>query len=247
MRAFNRAPRPCAAHNARLAWMAESVAVRLLLVEDDPMIAESVRLGLKAEGHGVDWVRDGAAAEAAVGSEPYDMVLLDLGLPKKSGLDVLAALRRRGRTLPVLVLTARDAVADRVKGLDAGADDYLVKPFDLDELSARIRALARRAGGRAAPAIRHLDLTLDPATREVTRAGRAVLLSAREFAVLEALLARPGAILSRAQLEEKLYGWGEEVESNAVEVHIHGLRRKLGADFIRTVRGVGYLVPKEGG
>ena len=218
--------------------------MRLLLVEDDPMIAESVRLGLKGEGHGVDWVRDGAAAELALDAEAYDMVLLDLGLPKKSGLEVLAALRRRGKRLPVLVLTARDAVADRVKGLDAGADDYLVKPFDLDELSARIRALARRADGRAAPAIRHLDLTLDPATREVTRAGRPVLLSGREFALLEALLARPGAILSRAQLEEKLYGWGEEVESNAVEVHIHGLRRKLGADVIRTVRGVGYMISK---
>ena len=239
-------PDACAKHNEQLAWTGEKVAVRLLLVEDDPMIAESVRLGLKGEGHGVDWVRDGAAAESAVMTEAYDMVLLDLGLPKKSGLDVLAALRRRGKTLPVLVLTARDAVSDRVKGLDAGADDYLVKPFDLDELSARIRALARRAEGRAAPAIRHQDITLDPATREVTRAGRPVVLSAREFALLEALLARPGAILSRAQLEEKLYGWGEEVESNAVEVHVHGLRRKLGAEVIRTVRGVGYMVPKAG-
>ena len=173
------------------------------------------------------------------------MLLLDLGLPRKSGLDLLAALRRKGVELPVLVITARDAVADRVKGLDAGADDYLVKPFDLDELSARIRALMRRRGGRASPAIEHGALTLDPATREVTLSGKPVNLSGREFALLRALLERPGVPLSRARLEDRLYGWGEEVESNAVEVHIHSLRRKLGASWIRNVRGVGYLVPEQ--
>ena len=219
--------------------------MRLLLVEDDPMIGDGVQRGLRQEGHTVDWVRDGAAAEAALAEGVHEMLLLDLGLPRKSGLDLLAALRRKGVALPVLVITARDAVADRVKGLDAGADDYLVKPFDLDELSARIRALMRRRGGRASPAIEHGALTLDPATREVTLSGKPVNLSGREFALLRALLERPGVPLSRARLEDRLYGWGEEVESNAVEVHIHSLRRKLGASWIRNVRGVGYLVPEQ--
>jgi two-component system response regulator QseB len=216
--------------------------VRILLVEDDAMIGASVQTGLRQDGFAVDWVRDGQAAELALANEPYDLMLLDLGLPKKAGLDVLLALRRRGEALPVLILTARDAVAERVKGLDSGADDYLVKPFDLDELAARIRALLRRRAGRADPVLRHGDLTLNPATHETTWRGNALSLTAREFALLEALLERPGAILSRAQLEERVYGWGEEIESNAVEVHIHGLRRKLGADFIRNVRGVGYKV-----
>lgn len=219
--------------------------MRLLLVEDDPMIGDGVQRGLRQEGHTVDWVRDGVAAEAALAEGVHEMLLLDLGLPRKSGLDLLAALRRKGVELPVLVITARDAVADRVKGLDAGADDYLVKPFDLDELSARIRALMRRRGGRASPAIEHGALTLDPATREVTLSGKPVNLSGREFALLRALLERPGVPLSRARLEDRLYGWGEEVESNAVEVHIHSLRRKLGASWIRNVRGVGYLVPEQ--
>ena len=219
--------------------------MRLLLVEDDPMIGDGVQRGLRQEGHTVDWVRDGAAAELAVRHGVYEIMLLDLGLPRKSGLELLAGLRRRGVALPVLVITARDAVADRVKGLDAGADDYLVKPFDLDELSARIRALMRRRGGRASPAIEHGALTLDPATREVTLSGKPVNLSGREFALLRALLERPGVPLSRARLEDRLYGWGEEVESNAVEVHIHSLRRKLGASWIRNVRGVGYLVPEQ--
>lgn len=218
--------------------------MRLLLVEDDPMIGDGVQRGLRQEGHTVDWVRDGAAAQLALAEGVHEMLLLDLGLPHLSGLDLLAGLRRQGVELPVLVITARDAVADRVKGLDAGADDYLVKPFDLDELSARIRALMRRRGGRASPLIEHGALTLDPATRAVTLDGRPVSLSGREFALLHALLERPGMPLSRAQLEERLYGWGEEVESNAVEVHIHSLRRKLGAAWIRNVHGVGYLVPE---
>ena len=214
--------------------------MRILLVEDDAMIGAGVESGLRLEGFAVDWARDGQAAELALGNEGYDLVLLDLGLPRKSGLDVLAGIRKRGSTVPVLVLTARDAVADRVKGLDTGADDYLVKPFDLDELAARIRALLRRRAGRADPLLRHGDLVLNPATHGATWRGKALSLSAREFALLEALLDRPGAILSRSQLEERIYGWGEEIESNAVEVHIHALRRKLGAAFILNVRGVGY-------
>jgi two-component system response regulator QseB len=217
--------------------------MRLLLVEDDPMVGESIRDGLGHEGYAVDWVRDGAAAETALGAEPYAAVLLDLGLPRKDGLDVLRAARARHNEVPILVITARDAVADRIRGLDAGADDYLVKPFDLDELAARVRALVRRADGRAEPVLRHGAIVLNPATREVTLRGRPVVLSGREFALLHALLARPGMVLSRAQLEERLYGWGEEVGSNAVEVHIHNLRRKLGAGTIRNVRGVGYTVP----
>ena len=219
--------------------------MRLLLVEDDAMIGASVQLGLRQDGFAVDWVHDGEAAELALASERYDLVLLDLGLPRKSGLDVLAALRKRGEAVPVLVLTARDAVADRVKGLDTGADDYLVKPFDLDELSARVRALLRRQAGRAEPLIRHGELTLNPASHEATLRGAELSLTAREFALLEALLERPGAILSKTQLEERLYGWNEEVESNTVEVYVHSLRRKLGAEFIRTVRGVGYMVVRE--
>jgi len=219
--------------------------MRLLLVEDDPMIGASVQKGLRQDGFAVDWVRDGPAAELAVANESYALILLDLGLPKKDGLDVLATLRQRGNTTPVLVLTARDAVADRVKGLDSGADDYLVKPFDLDELAARIRALLRRQAGRAEPVIRHGELTLNPSTHEATLRGQALVLTAREFALLEALLERPGVILSRAQLEDRLYGWGEEIESNAVEVYVHSLRKKLGADFIRNVRGVGYMVPRQ--
>lgn len=218
--------------------------MRVLLVEDDPMIGEGVHQGLRQDGFAVDWVRDGQAAELAAANDVYDLVVLDLGLPRKDGFDVLAALRRKGHSVPVLILTARDSVADRIKGLDSGADDYVVKPFDLDELSARIRALLRRRAGRADSVIQHEELTVNVATHEATLRGKDVALSAREFAVLEALLERPGAILSRAQLEERLYGWGEEVESNAVEVYIHSLRRKLGAEFIRNVRGVGYMVPK---
>jgi len=220
--------------------------MRILLVEDDRMLGAGLQVGLRQQGWAVDWVRDGEAAEEALRGEPYDLALLDLGLPKKGGLEVLAGLRRRKNAVPVLILTAQDAIGDRVAGLDAGADDYLVKPFDLDELAARIRALHRRSGGRAEPRLAVGGLTLDPAAHEVRLDGAAVPLSAREFALLQALLERPGRPLSRAQLEERLYGWGEEVESNAVEVHVHALRKKLGAHWIRTLRGVGYMVPGRG-
>ena len=216
--------------------------MRVLLVEDDPMLGEGTRKGLTQDGFTVDWVTTAEEAELALSGEPYAVLLLDLGLPDRSGLELLAALRRRGEQLAVLVLTARDAVTDRIAGLDSGADDYLVKPFDLDELAARIRAVVRRLSGRAEPVVAFGRLTLNPATHEVTCDGRPVSLSAREFALLHALLERPGAVLSRAQLEERLYGWNEEVESNAVEVHIHHLRRKLGQSCIRNVRGVGYMV-----
>jgi DNA-binding response OmpR family regulator len=221
-------------------------AMRILIVEDDRQIGAALQRALRAEEHAADWVLDGASAETALAQGVYDLALLDLGLPKKDGIDVLKALRARHDTVPVLVLTARDTAAEVVQGLDAGADDYLVKPFDLDVLLARVRALARRSAGRAEPELSHGNVTLNTATREVTQAGRPVELAPKEFALLEALLARPGAVLSRAQLEEKLYGWGEEIESNAVEVYIHGLRRKLGAEFIRNVRGVGYRVPRQG-
>jgi DNA-binding response OmpR family regulator len=188
-------------------------------------------------------VYDGDSASQVLNTEFFDLLLLDLGLPRRSGLEVLTAARAHGQELPVLIITARDAVSDRVQGLDAGADDYLVKPFDLDELAARIRALLRRKSGRTAPAIEHRGVVLNPARHTVTREGREVALSPKEFALLQLLMERPGTILSRARIEERLYGWGEEVESNAVEVHIHGLRRKLGADYILNVRGVGYRVP----
>lgn len=216
--------------------------MRFLLVEDDPMIGDTLRTALRMEGHAVDWVRDAAAAQSTLASERFDLLLLDLGLPQGSGLDVLRAARARGDTTPVIVLTARDGPGDRVAGLDAGADDYLVKPFDLDELGARIRALLRRQAGRAMPVLAHGGVTLDPATRQVTHDGRPVLLSAREYAVLELLMQRPGAVLSRAQIEDRLYGWGEEIESNAVSVYVHQLRKKLGAEFIRSMRGVGYFL-----
>jgi len=206
------------------------------------MIGEAIRSGLKRDGFTVDWVYDGESASQVLRSEEFDLLLLDLGLPRKSGLEVLTVVRSRGLEIPVLIITARDAVSDRVQGLDAGADDYLVKPFDLDELAARIRALLRRKSGRRAPAVEHLGVTLNPATHGVTRDGREIALSPKEFALLQLLMERPGTILSRARLEERLYGWGEEVESNALEVHIHGLRRKLGADYILNVRGVGYRV-----
>ncbi|MDA8453649.1 response regulator transcription factor [Acidovorax sp. GBBC 3334] len=218
--------------------------MRLLLVEDDTMIGEAVHDLLRAEHHAVDWVRDGEMADTALRTQTYDVVLLDLGLPRRDGLTVLRDLRTRKDRTPVLVATARDAVAERVQGLDAGADDYVLKPYDLDELLARIRALARRAAGRAEPVYEHKGVSIDPATREVAVNGEPVVLSAREWAVLEPLIARPGRVLSRAQLEEKLYGWKDEISSNAVEVYIHGLRKKLGAELVLNVRGVGYMVPK---
>jgi DNA-binding response OmpR family regulator len=216
--------------------------VRVLLVEDDRMIGENLRSALRQCGYAVDWVRDGRAADGTLATERFDLVLLDLGLPQRDGLEVLAALRLRGDRTPVIVVTARDALPSRVRGLDAGADDYIVKPFELDELLARMRAVVRRQAGRAEPAIEVEGVVLDPATRQVTRDGAPVALSAREYAVLEALMLRPGAILSRAQLEDRLYGWGEELESNAISVYVHQLRRKLGEGFIHTVRGIGYYV-----
>jgi two-component system response regulator QseB len=219
--------------------------MRLLLVEDDAMIGKSVRQGLLQDGFCVDWVQDGEAAECALANEVYDLMLLDLGLPRKDGRQVLKTARAQGNTIPVLILTARDTVAERVKALDGGADDFLTKPFDLDELSARGRALLRRRAGRVTPSIRHGDLVLNPATHEVSVKGRALVTSAREFSILVALLERPGVVLSRTQLEEKLYGWNAEVESNAIEVHIHSLRKKLGREFIKNIRGVGYMVPKK--
>ncbi|MDR2335784.1 response regulator transcription factor [Diaphorobacter ruginosibacter] len=218
--------------------------MRLLLVEDDIMIGEAVQDLLRAERYAVDWARDAASADTALRTQGYDLVLLDLGLPGRDGLSVLRDMRTRSDRTPVLIATARDAVSERVKGLDAGADDYLLKPYDMDELLARIRALTRRAAGRAEPEYEHQGVTIRPATREAAVHGQPVVLSAREWAVLEPLLARPGAVLSRQQLEDKLYGWGDEVSSNAVEVYIHGLRKKLGASIIVNVRGVGYMVPK---
>ena len=218
--------------------------MRLLLVEDDPMIGEAVLDVLRAEHYAVDWVKDGDMADTALRAQQYDLVLLDLGLPKRDGLEVLRLLRARKQSVPVLVATARDAVGDRVAGLDAGADDYVVKPYDTDELLARIRALLRRAAGRAEPVYEHKGVCINPATREATVQGVPVVLSAREWAVLEPLIARPGMVLSRQQLEDKMYGWGDEVSSNAVEVYVHGLRKKLGAEVLLNVRGVGYLVPK---
>ena len=217
--------------------------MKILLVEDDRLLGDGIRAGLMQAGFAVDWAQDGRAAELALSGEAYDAVVLDLGLPRLSGMEVLARARAARNAVPVLILTARDTVPDRIAGLDAGADDYLVKPFDLGELQARLRALLRRAGNQAEPVLSHGELRLDPAARSVTREGRPVELSAREFAVLHALLLNAGRVLSKAQLEEKLYGWGEEIESNAVEVFVHHLRRKLAPDLIRTVRGVGYMSP----
>ncbi|PLP98223.1 response regulator transcription factor [Cupriavidus pauculus] len=225
--------------------------MRVLLVEDDAMIGESVKVALRQEGFTVDWVTDGDAGLDAASDQHgpradggYDLVLLDLGLPRRSGLDVLKTLRARNVRTPVLIVTARDAVADRVAGLNAGADDYVIKPFDLQELVARMHAMARRAEGRAEPVLRYGDIVLNPATREATQAGAPVRLSAREYALLSALMARPGKVWSVPQLQERLYGWDDEVGSNTVEVYIHALRRKFGAALIRNIRGVGYLMPQ---
>ncbi|GAB3649592.1 response regulator [Ramlibacter alkalitolerans] len=209
------------------------------------MIGKAVLDVLRSEHYAVDWVRDGEAADAALLAEQYDLVLLDLGLPKADGLQVLRSLRGRRDAVPVLVATARDAIGDRVAGLDAGADDYIVKPYDTDELLARVRALLRRSAGRGEPVISHNGVELNPATREARLNGQPLALSPREWALLEPMLQRPGVVFSRAQLEQKLYGWKDDISSNAVEVYVHGLRKKLGADFIRTVRGLGYVVPRE--
>lgn len=218
--------------------------MRLLLIEDDPMIGEGVRKALRQDGFTVDWVRDGRTGETALDEEVHDLVLLDLGLPGKEGLDVLKAARRKGNRVPVLILTARDAVPDRVAGLNAGADDYLIKPFDLEELVARIHALLRRQTGRAEAVIVHGALVVDPAAHAATLSDKTLTLSAREFALLLALLERPGTVFSISQLEDKIYGWDDEVGSNTIEVYIHSLRKKLGSDFIKNVRGVGYMIPK---
>ncbi|MCX7627757.1 MAG: response regulator [Methylophilaceae bacterium] len=218
--------------------------MRLLLVEDDALLGDGIRAGLKQAGFAVDWVQDGRAAQLALETGDYALLVLDLGLPRLSGMALLKWLRGKGSVLPVLILTARDTVADRVAGLDAGADDYLIKPFDLDELVARLRALLRRSGGQAAPILQHGDIELDPAAHQVRKSGQVIELSAREFSLLHELLLNAGRVRSREQLEQHLYGWGEEVESNSVEVHIHHLRKKLGADLIRTLRGVGYIIDK---
>lgn len=216
--------------------------MKILLAEDDPMIGASMEQGLRQAGFTVDWTRDGKAAEEALLNGPYTLLLLDLGLPRQDGLDLLRKLRRLENPVPVLIVTARDSVADRVAGLNLGADDYLVKPFDLDELIARAHALTRRQSGRTQSEIRLGSLHLDALTREVHLDGRQVGLSAREFSLLEALLEQPGKVLSREQLEHCLYGWQEEVNSNAIEVHLHNLRRKLGMNWVRNVRGVGYKI-----
>lgn len=218
--------------------------MRLLLVEDDPMIGRAVRQGLGDAGFTVDWVTDGRTAELALAlaNGVYELAVLDLGLPGKDGMQVLRELRSRRNPLRVLIVTARDAVADRIAGLNAGADDYVLKPFDLDELVARVRALLRRDAGGAMPLLECGNLSMDTVRREVRRDGQEIQLSAREFALLEVLMQRPGAVLSRQQLEDAVWGWGEEVGSNAVEVHLHNLRRKLGPETIRNVRGVGYRV-----
>ena len=218
--------------------------MRILLVEDDPQLGDGLTIGLRQAGFAIDWVKDGNSADRALQSETFDLVVLDLGLPRLSGMEVLSRARSRRQTLPVLILTARDATGDKVSGLDAGADDYLVKPVDLDELAARIRALTRRSAGRAAPLLTRGDLALDPAAHSVTLAGAPVELSSREFSLLQMLLENAGRVLSRSQLEQSVYGWRDEPDSNALEVHIHHLRKKLGSELIRTLRGVGYTIPR---
>lgn len=218
--------------------------MRLLLVEDDLLLGDGIRAGLGQDGYTVDWVQDGEAADHALQSEHFDIVVLDINLPRLSGIEVLTRLRDRSGVTPVLLLTARDTVTDRVQGLDCGADDYLTKPFDLDELNARLRALLRRSSGRATPLLTHGAVILDPAARRVTLNGAEVELSQREFALLQVLMENLGRVLPRSRLEETLYGWGTEVESNTLEVHVHHLRKKLGSTLIRTVRGVGYVMEK---
>jgi two-component system OmpR family response regulator/two-component system response regulator QseB len=219
--------------------------MRILVVEDDPLLADGLQAGLRQAGFDVDLALDGVAANLALGTHDYAAVVLDLGLPRLGGLDVLKKLRAGGSAVPVLILTARDRVEDRIKGLDSGADDYVVKPVDLGELAARLRALVRRSKGEAAPVLQVGALQLDPAARQVTFRGDRIDLQAREFAMLHELMLNAGRVLSREQLVERLYAWGEEIESNAIEVHVHHLRRKLAPEVIRTVRGVGYLMPRQ--
>lgn len=223
--------------------------MRVLVVEDDALLGDAIQAGLKQSGYAVDWMQDGVSAEQALATEPYVAVVLDLGLPRLSGLEVLSRLRSRNVQknihTPVLILTAMDTVDDRIKGLDAGADDYLVKPFDMGELAARLRALIRRAGGQPEPLLQVAGVKLDPAAHSVLYQDKPVELSAREFSVLHALMLNAGKVLSRTQLEEQLYAWGDEIESNAVEVHIHHLRRKLFPALVQTIRGIGYLMPRD--
>lgn len=216
--------------------------MRILLVEDDALLGDGVSTGLKQYGYTVDWLNDGIAAEQALKTEVFDAIILDIGLPRRSGLDLLSTLRQQGNKTPVLILTARETIEDRIKGLDSGADDYLVKPFDLDELCARLRALQRRFNDRAISTITFGDLQLDPAGHLVIYRGEEITLSRREFSLLQKLLENPNRVLSREYLTQSLYGWEEDVDSNALEVHIHNLRKKFGTDFIRTIRGVGYMV-----
>jgi len=222
-----------------------SGVMRVLLVEDDRMIGEEVEVALKDASYAVDWARDGQMALASIETQLYDVVLLDLGLPKKDGFDVLLNVRAAGHAVPVVVITARDAVEERIRGLDGGADDYVLKPFEMSELLARMRAVMRRRGGQASPVLTNGIVSLDPATREASIDGHAIRLSSREFSLLHALMIRPGAILSRTELEDRIYGWNEEVESNAVEFIIYSLRKKLGSEAIRNVRGVGWMVSKQ--
>ncbi|MFC5429700.1 response regulator [Paraburkholderia denitrificans] len=219
--------------------------MRILLVEDEPLLGDGIRAGLRQQGFQVDWVRDGEAAQSELCAHPYAAAVLDLGLPRMDGIEVLRSVRRAGVELPILVLTARDAVPDRIRGLDVGADDYVVKPIDLHELGARLRALVRRAHGRPRERLQAQDVVLEPASRTVYRDGVPVTLSAREFDLLHVLMLNAGRVLSREQIEQHLYSWGQEVESNAVEVHVHRLRSKLGSNLIRTVRGVGYVLMRE--
>lgn len=218
--------------------------MRILVVEDDPLLGDGIRVGLTQAGYAVDLVEDGHAADTAMLTNDYELIVLDLGLPKKSGLEVLKGLRDRNNDTPVIVLTAQDTVENRVKGLDTGADDYITKPFDLDELAARVRALLRRRGGRSSPVITHNSMIVDPASHTVSLENKTIDISPREFTILLMLLENRGKVLSRSRLEEGLYAWNDEVESNTVEVHIHHLRKKLGAELIRTIRGVGYIIDK---
>ena len=219
--------------------------MRILVVEDDTLLGDGIQAGLRQQGFTVDWVRDGVAAAHAVANEPYSAVVLDLGLPRRSGLEVLKQLRQASNPVPVLILTARDTVEDRISGLDAGADDYLIKPFDLGELSARLRALVRRASGSPTAVLTMGALSLDPAARTVIYRNEPKALSAKEFDLLQVFMANAGRVLTRDQLASALYAWGEEIESNAIDVHLHHLRKKLSPDIVQTLRGVGYLMPKE--
>lgn len=219
--------------------------MRILLVEDDPILGDGIKIGLKQDGYNVDWFTNGNEAAHALKSDHFDLLLLDLNLPGKSGIEILKETRQSRSDLPVLILTARDTVEDRIRGLDSGADDYIGKPFDLEELSARVRALLRRSKGRTSPTLQHLDIEVDPATHSVHKAGEQVELSPAEFNLLIILLEGRGRVFPRARLEENLYGWNKDVDSNTIEVHIHHLRKKLGSDLIRTIRGVGYVIDKD--